>query len=77
MVEPERLAETVEALAAGIASKSAYALALGKQPFYRQLQMPISDAYEYSGELAVAHADAREGIGAFVEKRKPVWRGRK
>lgn len=80
VVEPERLAETVEALAAEIASKSTYTLALGKQAFYRQLQMPISDAYEYSGELVVrnmAHSDAREGIGAFVEKRKPVWRGRK
>lgn len=42
VVEPERLAETVIALAAEIASKSTYTLALGKQAFYRQLQMPIS-----------------------------------
>ena len=80
VVEPERLTEAVDALAAEIASKSTYTLALGKQAFYRQLQMPVSDAYEYSGELVVrnmAHADAREGINAFVEKRKPVWVGRK
>jgi hypothetical protein len=42
--------------------------------------MPISDAYEYFSELALrnmAHADARKRIGAFREKRKPVWKGRK
>ncbi len=80
VVEPERLDATVDVLAAEIASKSTYTLAIGKQAFYRQLQMPISDAYEYAGELVVrnmAHADAREGINAFVEKRKPVWVGRK
>jgi enoyl-CoA hydratase/carnithine racemase len=80
VVTPEQLEQTVESLAAEIASKSTYTLALGKQAFYRQLQMPISDAYEYSGELVVrnmAHADAREGIAAFVQKRKPLWKGRK
>jgi enoyl-CoA hydratase/carnithine racemase len=52
---------------------------LGKQAFYRQLQMPVSDAYEYAGELVVrnmAHAYAREGTAAFVEKRRPAWKGR-
>jgi enoyl-CoA hydratase/carnithine racemase len=80
VVAPEQLADAVKSMAAEIASKSTYTLALGKQAFYRQLQMPVSDAYEYSGELVVrnmAHADAREGINAFVEKRKPVWVGRK
>lgn len=80
VVTPEQLEQTVESLAAEIASKSTYTLALGKQAFYRQLQMPISDAYEYSGELVVrnmAHADAREGIAAFVQKRRPLWKGRK
>lgn len=79
VVPPEELDETVQNLADEIASKSTYTLALGKQAFYRQMQMSISDAYEYAGQLTarnMAHADAKEGIRAFVEKRKPIWRGR-
>jgi enoyl-CoA hydratase/carnithine racemase len=79
VVAPELLDETVNTLAAEIACKSTYTLALGKQAFYRQLQMTVSDAYEYAGELVarnMAHADAREGIAAFVQKRHPVWKGR-
>lgn len=80
VVESEQLDAVVDALASEIASKSSYTLALGKRAFYRQLQMSMSDAYAYAGELVVrnmAHHDAKEGIAAFTEKRWPVWVGRR
>ena len=79
IADDERLDEAVAAAAAEIADKSPFTVALGKQGFYRQLDMSLPDAYEYAGELVVRNMlaeDAAEGIGAFVEKRKPVWRGR-
>ncbi len=62
-----------------IAGKSTYTVALGKQSFYRQLDMGLGDAYEYASELVVRNMmaeDAVEGISAFVQKRQPVWKGR-
>lgn len=79
VVPPEQLMKAVDKLACEIASKSNYTLALGKRAFYQQLQMSMSDAYEYAGELVtrnMTHQDAKEGITAFVEKRAPVWIGR-
>lgn len=79
VVDVESLDREVDALAAKIAGKSTYTLALGKSAFYRQAQMSISDAYEYAGELVVrnmAHDDAQHGIKAFVNKKQPVWSGR-
>ena len=70
------LDETVSELAAKLARKSAHALALGKQAFYRQLEMGISDAYAFTGkEMArnMMDRDAAEGIDAFIEKRNPEW----
>ena len=61
-----------------IAAKSPLTLKIGKAAFYRQLEMGLAEAYDYAGEVMaqnmLAH-DAQEGIGAFVEKRSPVWRG--
>lgn len=79
VVDSVEIDGAVDTLADEISSKSSYTLALGKEAFYRQLNMNLSDAYEYSGELIVrsmAHGDAREGIRAFVEKRPAVWKGR-
>lgn len=79
VVAPDSLDEAVSQLAAEIASKSSYTLALGKASFYRQLQMPIADAYSYASEVMVRnmeHPDASEGIAAFLQKREPNWTGR-
>jgi enoyl-CoA hydratase/carnithine racemase len=52
---------------------------LGKEAFYRQLEMGIADAYEHATEVMVKNMmarDAEEGISAFVEKRQPTWEDR-
>ena len=64
------------ALADRIASKPPVTLAIGKEAFYRQIEMALAEAYDYAAGVMVEnmlHADAEEGIGAFIEKRDPVW----
>ncbi|SFK03532.1 Enoyl-CoA hydratase/isomerase [Marinobacter persicus] len=71
------LDETVYGLAATIAAKSAFTLKTGKEAFYRQVEMPLEQAYEYTAEVMASNmdaADAQEGISAFLEKRHPQWR---
>ena len=54
-------------------------LAIGKEAFYRQSELPLAEAYAYAGEVMISNLEARdaqEGIGAFIEKRAPVWQGR-
>jgi enoyl-CoA hydratase/carnithine racemase len=66
-------------LARQIASKSALTVKIGKEAFYRQLEMPLADAYRYASEVMVENMlarDAEEGIGAFIEKRTPSWEDR-
>ena len=79
VVAEAQLDQAVRETALEIASKSTFTVALGKQSFYRQADMGLSDAYEYASELVVRNLmaeDAVEGISAFVEKRTPVWKGR-
>jgi enoyl-CoA hydratase/carnithine racemase len=67
------------ALARQIAAKSALTVKIGKEAFYRQLEMSLADAYRYASEVMVENMlarDAEEGIGAFVEKRTPTWEDR-
>ena len=72
------LDEAVAALAATIADKSPLILKIGKQAFYRQLEMGVEEAYDYTAEVMTRNMlarDAKEGFDAFIEKRAPVWRG--
>ncbi len=65
-------------LAARIAAKSPLVLKTGKEAFYRQLEMPLGEAYDYAARVMTENMlfrDAEEGIGAFVEKRAPEWKG--
>ena len=71
------LRDATDALAAQIASKSSYTLAVGKRAFYDQAEMSLTDAYEYASDVMVQNMlarDAEEGIGAFLEKRAPDWK---
>jgi enoyl-CoA hydratase/carnithine racemase len=77
VVPVDELRAATDALARKIAAKSMAAIALGKEAFYRQIEMNLADAYAYTSEVMTrnmqAH-DAEEGIDAFIHKRKPVWR---
>jgi enoyl-CoA hydratase/carnithine racemase len=73
----EALAEA-QKLAAAIAARSAATVAIGKRAFYQQMEMPLAEAYALAARAMVenlAHADAGEGIGAFLDKRTPHWEG--
>lgn len=75
-VPDELLDEAVGHLCDSICAKSTMAIRTGKQMFHRQLEMGVTQAYEYaSGVMAcnMMEEDAAEGIDAFMQKRKPLW----
>ena len=79
VVPAAELEQATLVLAQKIVAKSAHAIKLGKDMFYQQLPMDLSDAYAYAAERMTCNMDshdAREGIDAFIEKRKPEWKGR-
>ena len=79
VVEPGSEREEALKLAGKITAKSALTLKIGKEAFYRQLEMPLADAYKYASEVMVENMlarDAEEGISAFIEKREPKWQDR-
>lgn len=76
VVAPEKLDAAVDDLARRIAGKSGGVVSIGKEAFYRQLEMGVSEAYTYTSEVMVRNMlmdDAEEGIDAFIEKRPAVW----
>jgi enoyl-CoA hydratase/carnithine racemase len=76
VVPPGQEREAAIALAQKVALKSAYTVKLGKEAFYRQIEMSLADAYRYAAEVMTENMmarDAEEGIGAFIEKREPNW----
>jgi enoyl-CoA hydratase/carnithine racemase len=79
VVEPGTARDEALKLARKIAAKSTVVVKLGKEAFYRQLEMGIADAYDHATEVMVKNMmarDAEEGISAFVEKRQPSWEDR-
>lgn len=69
---------TVREMTTRIVAKSPLTLAIGKEAFYRQLELGIEDAYAYASEVMTRNMltrDAAEGIDAFIGKRRPVWQG--
>jgi enoyl-CoA hydratase/carnithine racemase len=73
------LAARTAALANKIAAKSPLTLAIGKSAYYRQAELPLAEAYDFTRQVMVDNLkaqDAQEGIAAFIDKRQPVWCGR-
>ena len=74
-----RLNREVLKIANKISSKSNLTIKIGKQAFYKQLEMPLKKAYAYTSKMMTLNMmalDAKEGISAFIEKRNPRWRNK-
>ena len=79
VVAPEALEAETDRLARRIAEKSALAIAIGKEAFYKQVEAGFADAYKTASEAMTRNMlarDAGEGIDAFLEKREPRWEDR-
>ena len=76
VVAADELQEATRELALKIASKSAQGIRAGKEAYYRQIDMPLEEAFKYANEellRAMSSPDAAEGTRAFLEKRAPEW----
>ena len=74
-----KLNKEVLKMAKKIASKSNLTIKIGKQAFYKQLEMPLRKAYNFTSKMMTLNMmsyDAKEGISAFFEKRKPKWKNK-
>ena len=77
VVPMEFLDEEIESIANSILAKPAVAISMGKQLFYRQLEMGIDAAYQLAGQTMACNMmdeAALEGVQAFIEKRDPAWK---
>ncbi|MFA6139501.1 MAG: enoyl-CoA hydratase [Hyphomicrobium sp.] len=78
VVAPGQVLDEALSLAGKIAGKSPLTVAMGKAAFYAQAEMPLKEAYAYAAKVMVDNMmarDAEEGISAFLDKRKPEWKG--
>ena len=76
VAEPGKLESETRALAMSVADKLSLAVKIGKKAFYAQLQLPVDQAYAFTGDVMVEnmlHSETNEGISAFIEKRDPNW----
>ena len=77
VVEINNLKDFVQNKAEKISKKSSMTLKIGKEAFYKQIDMKLSDAYDYASKIMVQNMlklDAKEGIDAFIDKREPSWK---
>ena len=75
-VSEDKLKESVNNLALKISKKSSMTVKIGKEAFYKQAEMSLSDAYAYTSVVMAQNTlndDAKEGISSFIEKRDPNW----
>jgi enoyl-CoA hydratase/carnithine racemase len=76
VVEADRVVNEAVEFGRRIADKPSRTLKIGKEAFYKQLEMPLEEAYRYAAQVMVENmldAEAEEGIGAFLDKREPNW----
>lgn len=79
VVAPDELDAATDALARQVAAGSPLTVGVGKRAYYEQIDLPLDGAYEHCQDVMSRNAtaeDAQEGMGAFLEKRSPTWRGR-
>jgi enoyl-CoA hydratase/carnithine racemase len=78
-VPSEKLDDEVEQVLQSLAAKSPIGMKIGKEAFYAMADMPFEEAVDFlAGKIAeiAATKDAAEGITAFIEKRRPVFKGK-
>ena len=72
----DKLSDETFKLAKIVSQKLSAAVKIGKKAFYKQMEMPLAEAYQYTGEVMAENMgllDTQEGINAFLEKRPPEW----